>query len=173
MEYWDLLDEQRRPLGRTQLRGCAMDKNTYHVVVHIWTLSGDGRVLVTLRSPDKDTYPNCWENTGGSVLAGETSLQGALREVREETGLKACPKKMLPLGTLREDSAFLDIYTVMGYRPAEEIVLQEGETVAAKWVTIAELEQMEADGLMAEPVLRRTRPFWNEFLKRVEGTSRK
>jgi len=39
-----------------------------------------------LRHPNKKEYSNYWENTGGSVLSGETSKVGAIRELFEETG---------------------------------------------------------------------------------------
>lgn len=38
-EYWDLYDTNRQPLGRTHLRGLPLDKDTYHVVVSVWTVS--------------------------------------------------------------------------------------------------------------------------------------
>ena len=55
---------------------------------------------MTLRDKAKPVYPNCWENTGGAVLAGETSLEGALRELREETGLAAQPEALRLLDIL-------------------------------------------------------------------------
>lgn len=36
-------------------------------------------------------YPLYWECTGGSVFSGETSLQGAIREVKEELGILLTP----------------------------------------------------------------------------------
>ena len=57
MELWDLLDESRRPLGRTQRRGAPMRPDEYHVVVEIWTVDDGGRILLTLRAPEKEAYP--------------------------------------------------------------------------------------------------------------------
>lgn len=34
-----------------------------------------------------------WECVGGSVLAGEDSLTGAVREVKEEVGLELAPEQ--------------------------------------------------------------------------------
>lgn len=38
-------------------------------------------------------YPSLWECPGGSVLAGETSLNGAVREAREEVGIDLRPEE--------------------------------------------------------------------------------
>jgi 8-oxo-dGTP pyrophosphatase MutT (NUDIX family) len=45
----------------------------------------DGKVLMTRRSP-VESSPGYWDFTGGSVDPGETHLQAALREGREELG---------------------------------------------------------------------------------------
>lgn len=52
----------------------------------------EGFVLLTLRSASKD-YPLTWEFPAGSALAGESSVDAAIRELREETGLSAEPER--------------------------------------------------------------------------------
>lgn len=37
-------------------------------------------------------YPFFWETVGGSVLQGETSIEGAVREVKEEVGITLSPE---------------------------------------------------------------------------------
>lgn len=43
------------------------------------------------RSKSEKLYPDAWQIVTGSIEAGETALQGALRELKEETGYT--PKK--------------------------------------------------------------------------------
>lgn len=45
----------------------------------------DGKVLMTRRS-STESSPGYWDFAGGSVEPGETHLQAALRETREELG---------------------------------------------------------------------------------------
>ena len=78
MELWDLLDENGRALGRTHIRGEKVPQGCYHRTVDIYTVNSRGELLVTLRAPDKDLFPNLWEVTGGSAMAGEDSLTAAL-----------------------------------------------------------------------------------------------
>ena len=88
MELWDLLDKNRTPLGLTHPRGrrSPMPPHTYHTVVSVFTVDTQNRLLLTLRAPTKGMYPNYWEFTCGSGIAGENSLTSAHRELLEETG---------------------------------------------------------------------------------------
>lgn len=87
MELWDLYDEHRRLVGTDHIRGEELPDNCFHLVVHVWIKNSKGEYLISQRAADRPTFPLLWECVGGSVLKGETSLQGALREVKEEVGL--------------------------------------------------------------------------------------
>lgn len=156
MEMWDLLDINGEPIGKTHPRQGTLPQGTYHRVVEIFTINSRDEILITKRSPDKPTYPNYWEVTGGSVVAGEDSLTGALRELREETGILSSPSKMILLMTDPPvHYAFMDIYLTFCDAEISELTMQEGETVAAKWVTFDEFEKMIENGDIPEPVSRR------------------
>lgn len=42
--------------------------------------------LMLRRSKNEPAYPDAWQIVTGSIEKGETAVQGALREVKEETG---------------------------------------------------------------------------------------
>ena len=87
MELFDLYNEKREPTGKTHIRGEEIPEGYYHLVVHVWLRLPDGRFLISKRSATKETYPLLWECVGGSVVAGEDSYTGAIREVFEEVGI--------------------------------------------------------------------------------------
>ena len=159
MELWDLLDKDRNPLGITHPRGrqYPMPRGTYHTVVSVFTVDAQNRLLLTLRAPVKRMYPNFWEFTGGSGVAGEDSLTSAHRELAEETGINCPPDELIFLGTTREPSAFMDCYLCRLTEAGEDtpITLQEGETVDFKWVTFCELETMIQKNLIPPPCAMR------------------
>ena len=159
MELWDLLDQNRNPLGITHPRGrqYPMPPHTYHTVVTIFTVDAQNRILLTLRAPTKGMYPNYWEFTGGSGVTGEDSLTSAHRELLEETGIDCPCEELVLLGTLREPSAFMDCYLCRLDLAGEDVAvtLQEGETVDFKWVTFCEMETMIHRGLIPPPCAMR------------------
>ena len=152
MEHWDLFDSARNPLGKTRQRGTPGVPGEYHIVVSIWTVDSEENILLTLRDSVKESYPGCWENTGGSALAGETSRQAAARELFEETGIAASEDELVLIGAQTARDSFVDHYLLRRDMPIAEIRLQDGETAAAKWVTLAELDAMIADLSLAKPI---------------------
>lgn len=86
MEIWDLYDINRNIIGE-HIRGNEMPDNGYHLVVHVWIKNSKGQYLIAQRSASRENNPLKWECSGGSVLKGENSMQGALREVKEEVGV--------------------------------------------------------------------------------------
>lgn len=135
-ELWDLYDITRKKTGATVERGQTIPDGSYHLVVSVWIRNRHGEFLLSQRHPDKP-YPLYWECTGGSVLAGESSLEEAVREVREELGLVLEPGHgRLLLQTRRE--RFQDLYDVWLFHadtPVSCLRLQDTEVIAAQWVS--------------------------------------
>jgi len=152
MEQWDLLDHNRIPTGQTHPRGTPLPEGCYHNVVFIWAANREGKFLLMRRAPEKKTYAGCWGSTGGSVLAGETSRSGAIRELWEETGIRASEDRLEPVYSVREKDMFCDIYFLPLEQWPLEIRLQPGETVEAGWFKPEEIGHL-AD--LSEPDQRR------------------
>lgn len=155
MEFWDLYDAQRRPIGKLHRRGDPLLPGEYHLIVFVWVVNRRGQLLLTKRSPEKLHFPNLWENTGGAALAGETSLQAIRRELWEETGITAQEQDFEFLTTAVGSRWFSDTYLLRHDVPIDKIRLQEGETCDAMWVTRAQFEAMIAQGLIAKPDVSR------------------
>ena len=154
-ELWDLLDEDGMPIGASHVRGEKLPHGAFHRVVEIFTLNSKGEMLVTKRAPEKKPYPNMWETTGGAVVAGEDSLDAARRELKEETGIEISAGELELILTHKSKSAFVDIYLARKDVPEEHLIMQPGETVDARWVTLPEFERMIGDGMVPAPVCRR------------------
>lgn len=144
-ELWDIYDEDRRLTGRTHRRGDPMKSGDYHLSVDVWQRNDGGEFLLTKRSPNKG-FPSLWECTGGSALAGDDSLQTAIREVREETGLTVLPEEGRLLLMQKRKCDFKDVWLFRQNAPVEAVVLQEGETCEAKYVSAKELIEMRERG---------------------------
>ena len=141
MEFNDIYDENRRLTGRLHRRGDRWRKGEFGLVVCVWVYDGHGNLLLTRRAPEK-TFAGTWENSGGAVKAGETSRQAIARELFEETGIRAEEAEFELIDSGKDNTAFYDYYCLRRNIPIEQIVLQPGETSAAKWVTFDEVHRM-------------------------------
>lgn len=170
MEIWDLVDGNRNLLDKTHHRGVDLTPGEYHIVVEIITINADGRILLTQRDPVK-TYPLLWEITGGSITAGESSVEGAIRELEEETGLRAAPEQLTKIGEIKYGHYFRDSYI---WKSAEMIEpslmkLQPGEVCDAKFVTFDELQRMDELGLTVPSVIERCQLYFEDLKKMMIG----
>ena len=143
MEKWDLYNAKREKSGITMCRGEIIPKGLYHLSVSVWIVNQQGQYLLSQRHPKKQ-YPLYWECTGGSVLSGETSLQGAIREVKEELGILLTPgSEKLIYQTRRENvQDFYDVWLFHRDIKIEEMRLQETEVVDVQWVSSDKLFEM-------------------------------
>lgn len=155
MEQWDIYNKDGVVLHKTMKRGEPIADGEYHLVVAIWVIDADGKLLVTLRDAAKPSYPNLWENTGGAVLSGETSLEGAMRELKEETGLIASSRQFERLFRFVEQRAIVDQYRLVLPSSCPAITLQKGETQAAKWISPRDFEAMILSDMVALPIAER------------------
>lgn len=144
-ELWDVYDENRNLTGKQHRRGDFLPKGDYHLVVHVWIRNSEGNFLLTKRSPNKG-FPNMWETTGGSALAGDTSLDAALREVREETGLSLDPDKGKRILCCKGDDYISDIWLFCQDFDLEDVIFQEGETCGAMFASKDEILHMRDEG---------------------------
>ena len=140
-EYWDIYDKNRVFQNRTIKRGEPFAEGEYYVCCEVWLTNSKGETLVTQRHPSKKAG-GLWEFVGGGVLAGETTIEAAAREVKEEIGISLTPNELTLLHVYRQRNYFMDIYLVRKDVDIENIVLDKTETIDAKWVSKEELQIM-------------------------------
>jgi len=140
-EYNDIYDANRQLTGKVHLRGQRWRPGEYGLTVCVWVYDGQGKILMTRRAKEK-SFAGTWENTGGAALAGETSREAILRELREETGIRVCPEALELLDSETAGNTHYDYYCIRWNGTLEQVVLLPGETDAVKWVTFPEVHEM-------------------------------
>ena len=149
-ELWDLTDAAGMPIGLTHRRGDPeFPTGLFHVVASVCVVRSDGLVLMTRRAEIKD-WPLAWEFPAGSALTGETSREGAVREVHEETGVQVETADLQLVGRVIEAEALFDLYVVRV--PGDPVlVLDPDEVCESAWVPLTEALRRCAAGEMAGP----------------------
>lgn len=147
MEKWDILDANGETVGQKSFSGqTSLKSGEYHLVVHIWIITKDGKFLIQRRSQDKRLMPGEWAATGGSAISCETSFCAAQRELLEELGLRLIPRKSKCVSRIKRRNAFLDIWFALTDEKLEGLRLQPSEVDSVKWVNTAELKEMIENG---------------------------
>lgn len=164
-ELWDAYDRAGNRLGFDLVRGERAPEGAWHLVVEILPVTRDGRVLVTRRHPDKN-WGGYWEYTGGAVLKGETPLEGARRELREETGLDVPDLRPVYVDARATPGKCPAIYHsfLAVFDPAEQTIrLQEGETVDWQLLPYGAFQEFIMTDAFVEIVRRRFLDHREEF----------
>ena len=157
MEYLDLYDINRQPLGEKIARGSKVIGSKYRMVVHICIFNSDGKMLIQQRSPNKKGFANLWDlSVGGCSQCGETSQQAVHREVLEELGLDIDFSHIRTKLTVNFEHGFDDYYIITRDVELSELTLQEEEVVDAKWADLNEIFSMIDDGTFA--------PYFKSFI---------
>ena len=144
-ELLDIYDADGKPTGVTHRRGDPLPPEAYILVVNACLLNTDGRFLITKRAPTKG-YANMWEFQGGCALAGDDSLTAVIREAKEEAGMDVKPENGRLMFRIKLKKAFLDVWVFIQDFDINDVVLQPGETVDAKFATMEEILEMHRNG---------------------------
>lgn len=140
MEEWDVYDLNRNLKGYRHVRGTPIDDGDYRLVVHVAIFNSKNEMLIQQRQPFKSGWSNYWDvSVGGSVTAGETSQQGAHRELLEEIGYDYDFSNTRPQLTMNFNHGFDDWYIVEDDVDLEHLSLQYEEVQAVRWAGIDEI----------------------------------
>ena len=161
MELRRIYDEDFNYLGYLKDRKEPLDPEEYYVVAGVMVIS-EKKLLVTKRAKGKD-FAHQWEFTMGSVVDKESPLQGALRELKEEVGIRATDRDLSFLGTMKENQKFSKIFLLV--RDVDKIKMQRSEVEDYKFVGKKELKAMLADGEFAPPMAKRI----ENYFEKIEG----
>jgi isopentenyldiphosphate isomerase len=140
MELLDLYDNNRLPLGKTVVRGDKQNDNENRLVIHICIFNSNGEMLIQKRKSTKKVYPGVWDlSVGGCVSAGETSADGASRELMEELGIDYNFKGVRPHFTVNFKNGFDDYYFLEMDLDLISFRLQQEEVEEIKWASKEEI----------------------------------
>ena len=152
-ELWELLDAGGNKTGRLHKRGDPLAFEDYFLCVNVWIINSNGEFLITRRSASNG---HKWHTTGGAVIAGDDSLQSALREAKEEIGVTLKPEnssffKRINLPRISDGGGLLvDAWLFKQDIDIAQLVFQPEEICDAVWASPSQIRQMIEDGIFVD-----------------------
>ena len=134
-----------------QIASTIVTRPTYDVVAGL-LFDNKGRILACKR-PAQDAWAGWWEFPGGKMDQGETASDALVRELKEEIGITANPRKLIESTTFEYDdrTVKLQIWNC-GIVDEKEIILNEHDE--SRWLSRDEL--MDVKWLPADlPIISR------------------
>ena len=149
MEIRDLYDINRNLTGETIAKGEPIPDGKYIAVVLAFIQNSEGNFLIQKRSTLKDGKLGA---TSGHLETGETSMQGLIREIKEELGLDVMPEdlKLLYSGKSDKRQFFFDIYYLKKDININNLSLQKEEVERVEWHSLAEIKTLVENGLFSD-----------------------
>lgn len=154
MEYWDIYDKNKQLTGRTMKKNDWILKDgEYHLSVLGIIQLVNGKYLITQRVMTKAWAPGWWEVPGGACMAGESSEEAVLREVKEETGLDvSMASGGFKMSYHREnpgqgDNYFVDVYKFILDFNENDVQIQTEEALSYRLATKEEIEELDRKGI--------------------------
>ena len=129
--------------GRTKVHA----EGLWHRTVHIWAFDDNHRVLFQVRSRVKENNPGLLDTScAGHISAGDSSVNAAVRELREELGVHKSSRDLEYLfeathesvlnGGSYLDNEFYDVYRIkLSADEIASLVPQPGEVEGFVWMT--------------------------------------
>ncbi|TPV32465.1 NUDIX domain-containing protein [Paucihalobacter ruber] len=148
-EYIDIVTESGAPTGKVALKDDAHRNGWYHNTIHLWLYTKNGEILLQQRSHKKSIYPLLWDvSAAGHVDAGESLINAAIRETREELGLLLKPEQLTKIGIHKhcknynngqiKDYEFHHVFIAELTVNIEELKPDDEEVEALKLISISE-----------------------------------
>ena len=102
MEMIDIYDELGQKCGKTEEKHEAHKKALIHKGVCVWIINSNDEILLQTRN-NQVMFPNMMDiSFSGHIQTGETSLEAAMREGKEELGIDLEIDKLQYLFSCRE-----------------------------------------------------------------------
>ena len=102
-ERIDIITKDGELTGKTCLKSEAHAKGIWHQTIHVWFYTHDRKILLQKRASVKKVFPNHWDvSVAGHVCAGESVVNAAIRETKEEIGIDISNSDLVKIG-LRKD----------------------------------------------------------------------
>ena len=164
MELLDICDELGDPIGEVIEREVAHREGILHRTSHVWLLRNKYNkveVLLQRRSKDKDSFPDCFDiSSAGHIKAGDSFINSAVRELKEELGIDINKEQLIDCGNRRfkfedyfhghlfKDNQVSKIFVLWCDLDEDKFSFLDHEVSEVKWIEFDKCYRMVKDDLI-------------------------
>lgn len=143
IEKWDVYSVDRMKLNKKVSSDSELKCGEYRLVVGACIFNTKNELLVQKRQKDKKSWADYWDiSVSGSVIFGETSSEGMMREIKEELGLVIDIKNRLPQLSINFTNGFEDYYIIESDFDIAQMTIQEEEIQEVAWMSLAKIKDL-------------------------------
>lgn len=165
MELVDIYNNKHEKLNYTKGRK-ELVEGEFRLSCFVWIINDKEEILIQQRLATAKNCANMWETTSGGAIAGDNALEGTLRELEEELGMKADVDKLRFIGSYARINDFVEVFLLESNINVNDLKLQEDEVQAAKWVSISEFEEIINSGNASDTSFNIFKNYYDNFYKR-------
>lgn len=146
-EYIDVISPNGNLTGISKPRSKVHQEGAWHRSVHVWVLNDRKELLIQRRAFEKENHPGLWDvSCAGHITSGDSSLQTAVRELKEELGLFVHPEELEQMFTIEShyvlnngtyiDNELVDVYLLKRNLDTKDLTLQVDEVDSTKMISV-------------------------------------
>lgn len=150
MEFVDIYNDFGEKTGKTLGKDEVHSKALIHKGVCVWIMNSNNEILLQTRSSHV-MFPNMLDiSFSGHIQAGETSVEAAIREGKEELGINLELENLQYLFSCREyagmegyfENEIDDVFLYRADIPIEDFNFSDNEVKDVSYVSIDELKRL-------------------------------
>ena len=150
-ELIDILNNKGEFTGITALKSEAHKNGWYHATVHVWFYTDKKQILLQQRASTKKVFPSLWDvSVAGHIGVGESIIDSAIRESKEEIGIEISKKQLIKVGERMDkivhpngilDNEFKHIFICKLLKQIDELTFQKEEVDDIRLFSFDEIQQ--------------------------------
>ncbi len=150
-EFIDVYNDKKQHIGSVSKKE-AHEKGLWHKLFHCWIRGKNGKVWLQLRSSNLKTYPNTLTaSVIGHIGAGESSVIGGKREIKEELNIDISKNKLqrifeethvIPVGNKQPHRHINDVYITSVNKSIDNVDMKRNEVDGIFEANIYELNKL-------------------------------
>ena len=176
-EYIEILNADGSSTGKSCLKSEIHMKGHYHNTAHVWYYNANGEILLAQRAASKTICPLLWDiSVAGHVDAGEPIAHAAIRETREEIGVKILETELEKIGIYNcfqsypngiKDNEFHHTFIAKINYILDDFKLDKEEVAGIKFVTIPEFRELLKHSGTNSHFIASNTPYYLEVIEAI------